>query len=110
MEVKAMNLIAWYLAQKLVCSENIEGVKFDVVCASAESSTDITEWMRWNTMFITAVCVIFLITEEEHYSVAVVDKSHTVETWTGNAGHFFSRRRFDYISTSFSNTFAICYF
>ena len=43
MEVKAMNLIAWYLAQKLVCSENIEGVKFDVVCASAESSTDITE-------------------------------------------------------------------
>ena len=90
MEVKAMNLIAWYLAQKLVCSENIEGVKFDVVCTSAESSTDITE--------------------EEHYSVAVVDKSHTVETWTGNAGHFFSRRRFDYISTSFSNTFAICYF
>ena len=51
MEVEAMNLTVWYLAQKLVCSENIEGGKFDVVCVSAESATDITE--------------------EEHYSVAV---------------------------------------
>ena len=51
MEVKAISLAAWYLVQKLVCSENIEGGKFDVVCVSAESATDITE--------------------EEHYSVAV---------------------------------------
>ena len=35
-----MNLIAWYLAQKLVCLEDIEGGKFDVLCASAKSATD----------------------------------------------------------------------
>ena len=40
MEVNAMNLTAWYLAQRLVCLEDIEGGKFDVVCASAESATD----------------------------------------------------------------------
>ena len=40
MEVEAMNLTAWYFAQKLVCLEDIEGGKFDVSCASAESSTD----------------------------------------------------------------------
>ena len=42
MEVEATNLTAWYLAQKLVCLEDIEGGKFDVVCALAESATD--EW------------------------------------------------------------------
>ena len=36
MEVEAMNLTAWYLAQKLVCLKDIEGGKFDVVCASVE--------------------------------------------------------------------------
>ena len=44
MEVEAMNLTAWYFAQKLVCirvcMEDIEGGKFDVACASAESATD----------------------------------------------------------------------
>ena len=40
MEVEAMNLTACYLAQKLVCLEDIEGGKFDVVCISAESATD----------------------------------------------------------------------
>ena len=35
MEVKAMNLTAWYLAEKLVYLEDIEGDKFDVVCALA---------------------------------------------------------------------------
>lgn len=35
-----MNLIACYLAQKLVCLEDIEGGKFGVVCASAETFTD----------------------------------------------------------------------
>ena len=41
MEVEAMNLTAWYFAQKLVCLEDIEGGKFDVACASTElSATD----------------------------------------------------------------------
>ena len=40
MEVEAMNLTAWYLGQKLACLEDIEGGKFDVVCASVESVTD----------------------------------------------------------------------
>ena len=40
MEVEAMNFTAWYLAQKLVCLEDTEGGKFDVVCASAETVTD----------------------------------------------------------------------
>ena len=35
MEVEAMNLTTWYLAQKLVCLDDIEGGKFDVVRASA---------------------------------------------------------------------------
>lgn len=39
MEVEAMNLTAWYLTQKLVCLEDIEGDKFDIACASAESAT-----------------------------------------------------------------------
>ena len=39
MKVEALNLTAWYLAQKLVCLEDMEGGKFDVVCASAESAT-----------------------------------------------------------------------
>ena len=40
MDVEAMNLAAWYLAQKLVCLEDIEGGKFNVVCVSVESATD----------------------------------------------------------------------
>ena len=40
MEVEAMNLTTWYLAQKLACLEDIEGGKFDVVCVSAENATD----------------------------------------------------------------------
>ena len=40
MEVEAMNLTACYLAQKLVGLEDIEGDRFHVVCASAESSPD----------------------------------------------------------------------
>ena len=52
MEVKAMNLTICNLAQKLVSFEHIiEGGKFDIVYASAESATD----------------VISTITEEEHY-------------------------------------------
>ena len=39
MEVEAMDLTACYLAQKLVCLEDIEGGKLDVVCASTESVT-----------------------------------------------------------------------
>ena len=49
-----MNLTAWYWAHKPVCLEDIEGGKFDVVCASAASATDKR----------------FLVTEE-HYWVAV---------------------------------------
>ena len=33
MVVEDMNFTAWYLAQKLVCLEDIEGGKFDVVYA-----------------------------------------------------------------------------
>ena len=39
MEVKAINLTACYLAQKLVCLQDIEEGKFDVVYALAESAT-----------------------------------------------------------------------
>ena len=41
MEVEANNFTACNLAQKLVCLEYIEGAKFVVVYASAESATDI---------------------------------------------------------------------
>ena len=53
MEVEAMNLTAWYLAQKLICLEDIEGGKFDVVCASAESATDkpFLQSLKKNTTF-----------------------------------------------------------
>ena len=40
MEVEARNLTACSLAQKLVCLEDFEGGKFDVVYASAECATD----------------------------------------------------------------------
>ena len=40
MEVEAMNLTACNLAQKLVCLEDIDGSKFDVVYISPESTTD----------------------------------------------------------------------
>ena len=39
-EVEAMNLTACKLAQKLVCLEEIEKDKFDVVFGSVESATD----------------------------------------------------------------------
>ena len=53
MEVEAMNLTAWYLAQTLICLEDIEGGKFDVVCASAESATDkpFLQSLKKNTTF-----------------------------------------------------------
>ena len=40
MEVEANNFTACNLAQKLVCLEDIEGGKFIVVYASAETATD----------------------------------------------------------------------
>ena len=40
MEVEAMNLNACNLARKLVCLEDIEECKFDVICVSPESTTD----------------------------------------------------------------------
>ena len=40
MEVEANNFTSCNLAQKLVCLEDIEGGKFVVVYASAESATD----------------------------------------------------------------------
>ena len=75
MEVEAMNLTAWYLAQKLVCLEDIEGGKFDDGCASAESVTD--KWFLQslkNTTFSSS------------FVACVLDESHTDETGTGNAG------------------------
>ena len=57
MEVESMNFTAWYLAQKLVCLEDIEGGKFDVVCASAESATDkrFLQSLKKSTTFSVAV-------------------------------------------------------
>ena len=46
MDVEAMNLTACNLAQKLACLEDIEGNKFLVVCASAESVTD-KRFLQW---------------------------------------------------------------
>ena len=43
MEVEAMNLTACNLAQKLDCLQDIEGGKFEVVYASAESATRISD-------------------------------------------------------------------
>ena len=75
MEVEAMNLTAWYLAKKLVCLEDIEGGKFDVICASAESATDKPFYNHWRRTLLSSSLV-----------ACVVEESHTVQTWTGNAG------------------------
>ena len=40
MEVEANNFTACNLAQKLICLEDIEGGKFVIVHAAAESATD----------------------------------------------------------------------
>ena len=53
MEVEAMNLTAWYLAKKLVCLEDIEGGKFDVICASAESATDKPFYNHWRRTLLS---------------------------------------------------------
>ena len=72
MEVEAMNLTACNLAQKLDNLEDIEGGKFDVVYASAESATDkrFLQSLK-NTAFSSSLVA------------CVVDESHRVETWTG---------------------------
>ena len=76
MDVEAMNLAAWYLAQKLVCLEDIEGGEFDVVCASAESATDrrFLQSLKKNTTFSSS------------FVACAVGGSYKVETWTGIAG------------------------
>ena len=73
MEVEAMNLTACNLAQKLDSLQDIEGGKFDVVYASAESATDkrFLQSLKKNTTFSSSLVA------------CVVDESHTVETWTG---------------------------
>ena len=73
MKVEAMNLTACNLAQKLDSLQDIEGGKFDVVHASAESATDkrFLQSLKKNTTFSSSLVA------------CVVDESHTVETWTG---------------------------
>lgn len=73
MEVEAMNLTACNLAQKLDSLQDIEGGKFEVVYASAESATDkrFLQSLKKSTTFNS--CLV----------ACVVDESHTVETWTG---------------------------
>ena len=53
MEVEVNNFTACNLAQKLVCLEDIEGGKFVVVYASAESATDkrFLQSLKKNTTF-----------------------------------------------------------
>ena len=70
MEVEANNFTACNLAQKLVCLEDIEGGKFVVVYASAESATDkrFLQSLKKNT------------TSGSSLMACVVDDWHTVET------------------------------
>ena len=127
MEVEAMNLTACNLAQKLLSLEDIEGGKFDVVFALAESDTDsrFLQSPKKNTTFSSSLVA------------CVVDESHTVEMGTSIAGqlrivvrsnhsypnvlqrftqdnseYLFSCRRFIYtgIYTSFYYTVATSYF
>ena len=76
MEVEVMNLTAWNLAEKLVCLEDIEGSKFVVVYAAAESAEDnrFLQLLKKNTTLSSSLVA------------CVVDESHTVETWTDIAG------------------------
>ena len=68
MEVEANNFTACNLARKLACLEDIEGGKFVVVYASAESATDkrFLQSLKKNTTFSSS-----LVT-------CVVDESHSV--------------------------------
>ena len=54
------------LAQKLVCFEDIEGGKFVVVCASAESATDnrFLQSLKKNTTFSSSL--VALVVHESH--------------------------------------------
>ena len=72
MEVEASNynLTACNLAQKLVCLEDIEGDKFVVVYALAESAKDnrLLQSLKKNATFSSSLVA------------CVVDDSHAVET------------------------------
>ena len=71
-----MNLSTCNLAQKIVCSEDIQGGKFVVVYVSAESATDnrFLQPLKKYTTFCSSLLA------------SVVDDSHTFETSTGIAG------------------------
>ena len=114
MEVEAMNLTSWYLAQKLVCLEDIQEANLTLSVHRRKVPLISDFYNHWRRTLLS--------------SILVACELHTVETWTGTAGrlrtdvrsnhcypkalskYFFSRRQFEYISTSFSHTFAICYF
>ena len=74
MEVEAMNLTACNLAQKLDTLQDIEGGKFEVVYASAESATD--------KRFLQSLNKI--TTFNSSLVACVVDESHTVTPLTIN--------------------------
>ena len=59
MEVEASNLTACNLAQKLLCLD-IEGFKFDVVYAPAESATDkrFLQSLKKNTTFSSSLVIV----------------------------------------------------
>ena len=74
MEVEAMNLTACNLAQTLDSLQDIEGGKFEVVYASAESATD--------KRFLQSLNKI--TTFNSSLVACVVDESHTVTPLTIN--------------------------
>ena len=59
MKVEASNLTACNLAQKLLCLD-IEGGKFDVVYASAESATDkrFLQSLKKSTTFSSSLVIV----------------------------------------------------
>ena len=71
MEVEAMNLTTWYLAQKLVCLEDLQGANL-MLCASAESATD--------KRFLQS------LKENTTENILVACEPNTFETWTSTAG------------------------
>ena len=66
MEVEAMNLTACNLAQKLDSLQDIEGGKFDVVFALAESATDkrFLQLLKKNTTFSSSL--VACVVDESH--------------------------------------------
>ena len=61
-KVEVMNLTAYNLVQKLVCLEDIEGGKFDVVFGLALSATD-KRFLKKNTTFSSSLVTCVVLSE-----------------------------------------------